>query len=102
MNHFSNSIKVPVTGLELGMFVCELDRPWSETPFIFQGFLLQSARDIEAVCEHCNYVYIDPKRGHTKLGESKRLWLCAEGFHTSYRQVLTMSKRLPMRPAQAP
>ncbi|HAW38572.1 MAG TPA: HD-GYP domain-containing protein, partial [Pseudomonas sp.] len=29
--------RVAVANLELGMFVCELDRPWSETNFAFQG-----------------------------------------------------------------
>jgi len=28
--------------LEMGMFVCELDRPWSETRFLFQGFKIDS------------------------------------------------------------
>ena len=30
--------RVAVANLELGMFVCELDRPWSETNFAFQDF----------------------------------------------------------------
>jgi len=28
---------VPVAELKMGMYVVELDRPWTETPFIFQG-----------------------------------------------------------------
>lgn len=41
------------------MFVCELDRPWLETPFLFQGFELKSDEDILEVQRHCKFVYID-------------------------------------------
>ncbi|MEE8263181.1 MAG: DUF3391 domain-containing protein, partial [Gammaproteobacteria bacterium] len=29
--------RVDVRDLSLGMYVAELDRPWLETPFLFQG-----------------------------------------------------------------
>ncbi|MEM7292997.1 MAG: DUF3391 domain-containing protein, partial [Pseudomonadota bacterium] len=32
------STKVHVSELKLGMYVRELDRPWEETSFMFQGF----------------------------------------------------------------
>ncbi len=51
--------KIEIENLEVGMFVCELDRPWESTPFVFQGFLLQSEKDIVAINKHCNWVYID-------------------------------------------
>lgn len=41
------------------MFICELDRPWLESPFLLQGFEVQDDNDIEAVAQHCDYVYID-------------------------------------------
>jgi len=28
--------------LKLGMYVAELDRPWLESPFLFQGFKVSS------------------------------------------------------------
>ncbi len=36
----SNFIRVPVSGLKLGMLVTELDRPWLETPFLLQERVL--------------------------------------------------------------
>ena len=36
------SIRLPVTLLQLGMYVSKLDRPWEGTPFLFQGFPIQS------------------------------------------------------------
>jgi putative nucleotidyltransferase with HDIG domain len=58
----SKKIQVDVKDLKLGMYVCELDRPWLDTPFWFQGFVLKSDADIKAVREHCNYVYIDVEK----------------------------------------
>ncbi len=50
---------VPVSGLKIGMYVCELDRPWLETPFILQGFKITSLDEIETISEHCEFVYIE-------------------------------------------
>jgi HD-GYP domain-containing protein (c-di-GMP phosphodiesterase class II) len=49
----------PVDKLELGMYITELDRPWLETAFKFQGFELKTEEEIRAVREICDYVYID-------------------------------------------
>jgi len=54
--------KIHVSGLQIGMHICELDRPWLETPFLMQGFLLETPQDIECVAEVCEYVYIDEVR----------------------------------------
>ena len=34
--------QVAVEDLRLEMFVVELDRPWLDTPFLLQGFLIDS------------------------------------------------------------
>ncbi len=44
------------------MFVAELDRPWEESPFAIQGFLLETPEDVEQLKACCDYVYIDPAR----------------------------------------
>lgn len=56
---------MPVSQLEIGMYVCELDRPWLESPFQFQGFPLRTTEDIKAVQETCSYVYVDTEKGGT-------------------------------------
>ena len=38
MTEFRQEFRISVRGLELGMFVSRLDRPWLETPFLMQGF----------------------------------------------------------------
>ena len=54
--------RVAAANLELGMFVCELDRPWNETNFAFQGFPLLTPGEIRAVRKCCMYVYVDDTR----------------------------------------
>ncbi|GGY51665.1 cyclic di-GMP phosphodiesterase [Bacterioplanes sanyensis] len=43
----------------VGMYVSELDIPWEESPFLFQGFLIESEQDIQVVQEYCREVYVD-------------------------------------------
>lgn len=56
--------KVAVEELQYGMFVCELDRPWLETPFLFQGFLLETDEQLETLKRYCKYVYVDVMRSN--------------------------------------
>ena len=41
------------------MYISELDRPWVESPFLFQGFELTSREEVAQLRQHCKYVYID-------------------------------------------
>src|SRR5215469_15218081 len=54
--------KIPVSSLTLGMYVAELDRPWLESPFLFQGFVIESPDQLQALQECCQYVFIDDAR----------------------------------------
>lgn len=48
-----------VKNLSIGMYVAELDRPWLESPFAFQGFIIEDEQTLLKVKEICEYVYID-------------------------------------------
>ena len=50
---------IPVTELRLGMYVSELDRPWTETPFVFQGFVLETEEQLETLKKYCKHVFVD-------------------------------------------
>jgi HD-GYP domain-containing protein (c-di-GMP phosphodiesterase class II) len=54
--------EVPVESLEFGMFVAKLDRPWTETPFVYQGFVLKTEQQLEALRKYCKVVYVDPEK----------------------------------------
>ncbi|MCG6889216.1 MAG: HD-GYP domain-containing protein [Gammaproteobacteria bacterium] len=51
--------KTLVADLRRGMYVAKLDRPWLETPYKMQGFLLNTQNEIDKLAKHCSYVYVD-------------------------------------------
>jgi putative nucleotidyltransferase with HDIG domain len=51
-----------VADLEIGMFVCRLDRPWEQTSYPLQGVELLTEEDLTAIRDLCDYVYIDARR----------------------------------------
>lgn len=55
-------IKVYTEDLKIGMHVSELDRPWVESPFIFQGFQIKSDDEIQQLRETCKYIYVDTEK----------------------------------------
>lgn len=55
-------VKVLSEDLKLGMYVSELDKPWVESPFLFQGFLLEKDEEIQQIQSTCGYVYVDSEK----------------------------------------
>jgi len=53
---------VPAKNLKKGMYVCELDVPWENTPFMFQGFFLESNEQVEAVQKYCDSALIKTEK----------------------------------------
>ncbi len=51
--------KIDVKDLRVGMFVVELDIPWEESSFMFQGLEIQSPADVLAVQNECSHVWVD-------------------------------------------
>ncbi len=51
--------KLHISELQIGMWVSKLDRDWLETPFLMQGFLVESMEDIETLAEFCEHVWVD-------------------------------------------
>lgn len=76
-------VQVPVDEIALGMFVSRLDRPWTQTPFPIQGFLVRTSDDIDTLRLHCEYVYIDVTKGRVPLATNK---VKSVGRSPSHRQ----------------
>ena len=51
--------KMDVKDLRVGMFVVELDKPWEESSFMFQGLELKSPADVLSVQKECSFVWVD-------------------------------------------
>jgi HD-GYP domain-containing protein (c-di-GMP phosphodiesterase class II) len=54
-------VKISVDHLKAGMYVCELDIPWDDSPYILHGFMLHGESDIRRIRKICDYVYVDTK-----------------------------------------
>ena len=52
-------IKLPVDQLSIGTYVSRLDRPWEGTPFLFQGFTIESEDELAAIQRLCRSVYAE-------------------------------------------
>lgn len=50
--------KVFVEQLQFGMFIADLDRPWLDSPFLLQGFLLETEEQMQALKNLCDHVYV--------------------------------------------
>lgn len=61
----SRSLRISALDLRIGMFVAELDRPWEESPFLLQGFVLSDAADLDVLKNLVSEVVIDPTRSQT-------------------------------------
>jgi HD-GYP domain-containing protein (c-di-GMP phosphodiesterase class II) len=66
-------IQYRVEQLEKGMYVAELDRPWIGTPFMFQGFIIESDEELEQLRQLCKSVFVDDLKSSADLAVQKKL-----------------------------
>ena len=66
-------VPIDVAKVAEGMYVSKLDRPWLETPFIFQGFEVREQAEIDLLQRCCSIVYIDVERGKLTDDQVRRL-----------------------------
>lgn len=65
MSQANQEFKISVRGLELGMFVTRLDRPWLGTSYPLEGFKVGTREDIQTLQKLCGHVYVDGSRGRS-------------------------------------
>ena len=68
----TQEIPIGADNLGNGMYVTRLDCPWSDTPFLLQGFVVQNQSDIDTLKKYCKHVYIDPAQSTLPLEIIKR------------------------------
>jgi len=56
--------QVSVEQLAVGMFVSDLDRPWLDTPFLVQGFLIEDEATLAQLRQLCRHVVVDLSRSN--------------------------------------
>lgn len=80
--------KIYVHQLKPGMYVSGLDRPWLETPFYLQGFMVRDGAEIQKLALCCDYVHIDQEKSIAnfetsvahKTGHNRKLGVAATPF----------------------
>jgi cyclic di-GMP phosphodiesterase len=88
--------EIPVEELRLGMYVSRLDRPWTETPFMFQGFVLTSEKQIDILRKHCKQVFVDPeKEDHSVATKSTPEQVAKVRGTTVYKEIASVEAELP-------
>lgn len=104
--------EVPVADLTFGLYISKLDRPWTETPFVFQGFVLKSDKQLDVLRKYCRHVFVDPEkeerhdptritaediariRGTTVYKEVATVEVELPKAHSAYAQTKTVVKEL--------
>ena len=52
-------VEMPAANLTKGLYVCGLDRPWEGTPFLFQGFVIESDSELQILQQLCKCVFVE-------------------------------------------
>lgn len=68
-----DKITVSTENLRIGLYVSDLDRPWLETPFLFQGFKVNDEDDIAELRKHCKTVVVDVPQSDIPADEIRSL-----------------------------
>lgn len=76
--------EIGVASLRPGMYVSRLDRDWIGTPFLLQGFLVQTQDDIDLLGQYCTHVFVDIVKSETFV-------------RPSLQQLSTPSRVIPQR-----
>lgn len=82
--------QIDVDGLRIGMYVSQLDRPWLETPFLFQGFCIRSEAEIDEIRRYCEYVEVDLDESDPNIRRS----LAAAAGNPDDTQLVRLSRKL--------
>jgi len=64
----SQRILTPVHSLKIGMYVADLDISWLESPFLFQGFEIETAEELQQLKDVCQHVYVDSSKQKRRKG----------------------------------
>ncbi|MBK9020536.1 MAG: DUF3391 domain-containing protein [Sulfuritalea sp.] len=88
--------EIPVDQLTFGVYVSKLDRPWTETPFVFQGFVLKSDKQLDVLKKYCKHVFIDPEKEERQaVGRVTAEDLAKVRGTTIYKEVASVEVEMP-------
>jgi len=65
-------VPVDVADLQIGMYVADLDRPWRETPFLFQGFEIRTQEELDALKRYCRTVQVLVREAERSVAATRK------------------------------
>ena len=91
--------RVPSEALDVGLFVVELDRPWHDTPFLLQGFTIDSPDELQALRANCSFAYVDLDRSNPAAVHALRVRITERSARPTPTQDLprTLAPRADLR-----
>jgi HD-GYP domain-containing protein (c-di-GMP phosphodiesterase class II) len=88
--------EIAVEELTFGMYVSKLDRPWTETPFAFQGFVLKTDKQLDVLKKYCKHVFVDPeKEDLQEVARTTAADVAKVRGTTVYREAASVEVELP-------
>lgn len=88
--------EISVDQLTFGVYISKLDRPWTETPFVFQGFVLKSDKQLDVLKKYCKHVFIDPEKEERHVvGRVTAEDLAKVRGTTIYKEVASVEAEMP-------
>jgi HD-GYP domain-containing protein (c-di-GMP phosphodiesterase class II) len=57
--HSKLIVELPVEHLRKGLYISRLDRPWIDSPFLFQGFTIERDEELTQLRDLCERVYVE-------------------------------------------
>lgn len=82
-------VRIPSDWLEPGLHVVELDRPWHDTPFVVEGFLVDRTEELQTLRQSCRSVHVDLDRSLPFAAHTIRARLIADSMQTAPRSETT-------------
>lgn len=77
--------RLPTARLSIGMWVADLDRPWTDTPFLIQGFIIDTQTELASLRKFCRHVYVDLHKSNGDVAASIRESEQLEDEDTDFR-----------------
>jgi len=89
-------VKTEVIELKIGMYVSDLDRPWTQTNFPLQGFRIRSKRELGALTSVCEYVYVDVTKSKFADDEEAKQFFSTKPPKINDKTVRKSTKKLDL------
>ena len=90
-------VKVQVEDLQHGMFVAELDRPWLESPFLFQGFVIEEDAELDQLRTVCRWVLVEDSKSRRSIDFNQVQQASATRQATSFVTVAKATAKVAAR-----